>query len=80
MTAPRPEPRCEVAIEKVELTTIYFWATPDAADDFLEFGIIEHDSGGSNRYRIHVDRRYEVADVEAFMLDYDRQYRDLPEW
>lgn len=71
----KPQPKKEVAIEAVfELDyQILFFCSPDALEDFREFGRIEKWEYDSNKYWLYVDRRYDLAEVVEYINNYDRK-------
>ena len=67
----KPQPKRELAIDKVlgPLNTVYFYASSDALEDIKPFGLISA-AHAPNHYRLGVDKRYDFAEVVAYMEAY----------
>ena len=67
----KPQIKREVAIKvsMQELGMICFYASPDAAQEFAEFGELEL-VRGSGYYCLRIDARFDFAEVEAYIKAY----------
>ena len=50
---------------------ISFWATPDAAKEFEQFGQIFEWGDGSEKYSLYIDDRFDFDEVLAYIKNYD---------
>ena len=67
----KPQIKREVAIKvsMPELDMISFYASPDAAQEFADFGELELVKG-SSYYWLVIDARFDFAEVEAYIKAY----------
>ncbi len=76
MTAPGvPVMKCEigVAFALPLMNYIRFWATPDAASDLRQFGILTQAEEASALYTLEVDARFDFAEVIAYLQAYGKE-------
>lgn len=69
----KPQMKKEVALSDVgEITrSIWFYATPDAAEELREFGHIES-MATNNQYRLIVDARFDFGEVVNYIVNYGK--------
>lgn len=72
--AEKPQMKKEVALSSVgEMTrSIWFYATPDAAEEFKEYGLVESWASPS-QYRLKVDARFDFGEVVNYIVNYGKE-------
>ncbi len=62
----------EVAVDEVIQLQNYvtFWATPDAAQEFTQFGTVCPWKDIANKYHICIDKRYDFDEVVDYLQNY----------
>lgn len=66
----KPQPQVEVAIRVISPGVfVSFYATPDAASEFAEFGKL--DDEGTSKYILWVDTRYNFNEVVEYIKGYN---------
>lgn len=69
----KPQMKTEIAISTFSLEHYWigFYATPDAASAFSEFGDLRR-AEDTNYYSLGVDRRYDILDVVRYIQEYGK--------
>lgn len=70
MTKPRMKREVAIVFHYEPVRHITFYATTDAVTEFEPYGDIVPDPARSECYTLHVDSRYEFAEVLAYIQNY----------
>lgn len=71
--AEKPQMKKEVALDTANegARAIYFYATPDAAEEFKEYGLVTS-WVFPGQYRLKVDARFDFGEVVNYIVNYGK--------